>query len=435
MNETEQHLVPSLDRSKRFATIALIMAVVAWIILIITAKLLPEYAWFIHILMLGAEAGVVGGLADWYAITVLFRNPFGKIPIPKFLKNHTEIIPRNKARIAESMGKFVQENFLSPQVVERSLNNIDPSLAIGQWLANPKNNGQVVEVIQQTVPKIFEFVGQEQIARFLQNNSVQWVRDTRMNNLASEMLRAVLENDFHQDVLQRGLDIAHEWMITHPEKTRELTQTMFKELGVSRLAKGASWIGIDVEQRTIDSLLEKVESMLADPDHPIRQKIEEVAHQLMIELSDNNSTASIRLNETKNALLDSESLLNFVSNAVVILCDAIKLDLMKADSGIASSIRVAIQQVGENLIKNQSVRDLFNDRISGIAINLSDQYSEKVIRFISERIHEWDSTEMIAKIENEVGGDLHMIRVNGVVVGACIGLTLGVIRAVIDFVI
>lgn len=435
MNETEQHLVPSLDRSKRFATIALIMAVVAWIILIITAKLLPEYAWFIHILMLGAEAGVVGGLADWYAITVLFRNPFGKIPIPKFLKDHTEIIPRNKARIAESMGKFVQENFLSPQVVERSLNNIDPSLAIGQWLENPKNNGQVVEVIQQTVPKIFEFVGQEQIARFLQNNSVQWVRDTRMNNLASEMLRAVLENDFHQDVLQRGLDIAHEWMITHPEKTRELTQTMFKELGVSRLAKGASWIGIDVEQRTIDSLLEKVESMLADPDHPIRQKIEEVAHQLMIELSDNNSTASIRLNETKNALLDSESLLNFVSNAVVILCDAIKLDLMKADSGIASSIRVAIQQVGENLIKNQSVRDLFNDRISGIAINLSDQYSEKVIRFISERIHEWDSTEMIAKIENEVGGDLHMIRVNGVVVGACIGLTLGVIRAVIDFVI
>lgn len=435
MNETEQHLVPSLDRSKRFATIALIMAVVAWIILIITAKLLPEYAWFIHILMLGAEAGVVGGLADWYAITVLFRNPFGKIPIPKFLKDHTEIIPRNKARIAESMGKFVQENFLSPQVVERSLNNIDPSLAIGQWLANPQNNGQVVEVIQQTVPKIFEFVGQEQIARFLQNNSVQWVRDTRMNNLASEMLRAVLENDFHQDVLQRGLDIAHEWMITHPEKTRELTQTMFKELGVSRLAKGASWIGIDVEQRTIDSLLEKVESMLADPDHPIRQKIEEVAHQLMIELSDNNSTASIRLNETKNALLDSESLLNFVSNAVVILCDAIKLDLMKVDSGIASSIRVAIQQVGENLIKNQSVRDLFNDRISGIAINLSDQYSEKVIRFISERIHEWDSTEMIAKIENEVGGDLHMIRVNGVVVGACIGLTLGVIRAVIDFVI
>lgn len=435
MGEIEQHSIPSLDRSKRFATIALIVAVVAWIILIITAKLMPEYAWFIHILMLGAEAGVVGGLADWYAITVLFRNPFGKIPIPKFLRDHTEIIPRNKARIAESMGKFVQENFLSPQVVENSLKSTDLSLAVGQWLANPHNNGQVVDVIQQTVPKIFEFVGQEQIGRFIQNNSVQWVRNTRINNLASEMLRAVLENDFHQDVLQRGLDLAHEWMMTHPDKTRELTQTLFKELGVSRLAKGASWIGIDVEQRTIDSVIEKVESMLADQEHPIRQKIEEAAHQVMVELSDNHSTTSIRLNETKNALLDSPSVLNFITGAVVILCDAIKSDLIKADSGIAMNLRVAIQQVGENLIQNQSVRDLLNDRMSGIAVNLSDQYSEKVIRFISQRIHEWDSTEMIAKIENEVGGDLHMIRVNGVVVGAFIGLTLGVIRAVIDFVI
>ena len=435
MGEIEQHTIPSLDRSKRFATIALIVAVVSWIILIITAKLLPEYAWFIHILMLGAEAGVVGGLADWYAITVLFRNPFGKIPIPNFLRDHTEIIPRNKARIAESMGKFVQENFLSPQVVESSLKSTDLSLAVGQWLANPQNNTQVVEVIQQTLPKIFEFVGQEQIGRFIQSNSVQWVRNTRINNLASEMLRAVLENDFHQDVLQRGLDLAHEWMMTHPEKTRELTQVLFKELGVSRLAKGASWIGIDVEQRTIDSVIEKVESMLADEEHPIRQKIEEAAHHVMVQLSNSDSTASIRLNETKNALLDSDSVLNFITGAVVILCDAIKSDLMKADSGIAMNLRVAIQQVGENLIQNQSVRDLLNDRISGIAVNLSDQYSEKVIRFISQRIHEWDSTEMIAKIENEVGGDLHMIRVNGVVVGAFIGLTLGVIRAIIDFVI
>ena len=102
---------PSLSRSKRYATIARLSAVVAWIILMVLAKFWPEYAWIIHILMLSAEAGVVGGLADWYAITVLFRNPFGKIPIPKFLLDHTEIIPRNKTRIAESMGRFVQENF------------------------------------------------------------------------------------------------------------------------------------------------------------------------------------------------------------------------------------------------------------------------------------------------------------------------------------
>ncbi|MCO8059498.1 DUF445 domain-containing protein [Acinetobacter towneri] len=431
---SSQHSSPSLQRSKRFATIALVIAVLAWLALMLTAKLLPEYTWLIHILMLSAEAGVVGGLADWYAITVLFRNPFGKMPIPKFLRDHTEIIPRNKDRIAESMGRFVQENFLSPQVVQKSLHSTDLSLSVGKWLANPQNNAQVTQVIQQTVPKIFEFVGQEQIGRFIQSNSVQWVRNTQVNHLASEMLRAVLENDFHQDVLQRGLDLAHDWMLKHPEKSRELTRQLFKELGVWKLAKGASWIGIDVQQRTIDSLLQRVESMLADPEHPWRQKIEEAGQQLMLQLADNNSSASLRLNDTKNALLDSPQVLNFISGAVVILCNAIKEDLQKPDSGIAQNLRVAIQQVGENIIANTAVRQLLNEKMSTIAVNLSDQYSEKVIRFISERIHEWDSREMIGKIENEVGGDLHMIRVNGVVVGAFIGLGLGVIRALVELI-
>ena len=422
----------SLQRSKRFANLALILALCTWVVLMVVAKLLPDYVWLIHILMLAAEAGVVGGLADWYAITVLFRNPFGKIPMPKFLLDHTEIIPRNKARIAESMGRFVQENFLSPQVVKKSLQSTDLSLAMGQWLAKAENNRQVTQVIQHSVPKIFEFVGQEQIGHFIQNNSVQWVRNTQVNTLASEMLRAVLENDFHQDVLQRGLDLAHGWVTSHPQQTRELTQTLFKELGVWKLAKGASWIGIDVQKRTIDSLVERVESMLADPQHPWRQKIEYIAQQWMLDLADSNSAASERLNRNKNALLDSPQVLNFISGAVVILCDAIKADLLKADSGIAENLRIALQQVGENMISNTAVRELLNQQMSTMAVSLSDQYSEKVILFISERIHEWDSTEMINKIEHEVGGDLHMIRVNGVVVGAFIGLVLGVIRALVD---
>ena len=422
----------SLQRSKRFANLALILALCTWVVLMVVAKLLPDYVWLIHILMLAAEAGVVGGLADWYAITVLFRNPFGKIPMPKFLLDHTEIIPRNKARIAESMGRFVQENFLSPQVVKKSLQSTDLSLAMGQWLAKAENNRQVTQVIQHSVPKIFEFVGQEQIGHFIQNNSVQWVRNTQVNTLASEMLRAVLENDFHQDVLQRRLDLAHGWVTSHPQQTRELTQTLFKELGVWKLAKGASWIGIDVQKRTIDSLVERVESMLADPQHPWRQKIEYIAQQWMLDLADSNSAASERLNRNKNALLDSPQVLSFISGAVVILCDAIKADLLKADSGIAENLRIALQQVGENMISNIAVRELLNQQMSTMAVSLSDQYSEKVILFISERIHEWDSSEMINKIEHEVGGDLHMIRVNGVVVGAFIGLVLGVIRALVD---
>ena len=435
MHSASKETVPNLQRSKSFASIALIIAVITWVTLMVAAHFFAEYQWLIHILMLGAEAGVVGGLADWYAVTVLFRNPFGKMPLPKLLRDHTEIIPRNKARIAESMGRFVQENFLSPQIVQRSLQNTDISLAIGHWLTTPKNNQQVVQMIQHTVPKIFEFVSQEQIAHFIRNNSVQWVRSTQINTLASEMLRAVLDNDFHQDVLQRGLDLIHEWMVSHPEKARELSRKLFKELGVWKLAKGASWIGIDVQQRTIDSLIEKVESMLADPEHPWRQEIEISTQQLMLQLADPNSHASQRLNAAKDALLDSPQVLNFITGAIAILCNAIKTDLMQKDSGIAKNLYVAIQQIGQSLIQNKNVRQVLNEKMIGLAINFSEQYSDKIIRYISERIHEWDSREMIAKIESEVGGDLHMIRVNGVIVGAFIGLALGVIRATIEYIL
>ncbi|WOE30937.1 MULTISPECIES: DUF445 domain-containing protein [unclassified Acinetobacter] len=430
----EQNSSQNLQRSKRLATIALIIAISIWLILLIAAKLLPEYAWLIHILMLSAEAGVVGGFADWYAITVLFRNPFGQFPIPRFLRDHTEIIPRNKARIAVSMGHFVQENFLSPQIVEKSLAKTDLSLLFGQWLAQPENTLRLSQMVQQSAPKIFEFVGQEKIAQFIQNNSVQWIKNTQINTLASEMLRAVLENDFHQEVLQRGLDQLHDWMLQHPEQVQEMIKKIFKELGVWRLARGVSWFGIDVQQRSIDSLIQRIEAILADPDHPWRIKIEAYGQQLITQLADQHSETSQKLNATKDALLNSPQLLNFMSGAVVILCNAIKTDLEKPHSGIAENLRIAIQQVGENIIINDDVRQLLNDKLGSIAITLSDQYSEKVILFISERIHEWDSREMIDKIENEVGGDLHMIRVNGVVVGACIGLALGIIRAVLDYV-
>ncbi|MFT4020689.1 MAG: DUF445 domain-containing protein [Acinetobacter sp.] len=423
---------PNLHRSKRFATIALILAVVAWLGLMIFAKFFPNHQTLIHILMLGAEAGVVGGLADWYAITVLFRNPFGKMPIPHFLRDHTEIIPRNKARIAESMGRFVQENFLSPQIVQKSLLHTDLSLSAGKWLANPEHSHQVTLIMQQSLPKVLDFVGQEQIAGFIQSNSVQWLKNTEMNGLASQLLRAILDNDFHQDMLQHSLDAAHDWLLAHPQQTHEITQRLFQELGVAKLVKGIHWLGIDMEQRTINSVVEKVEAMLSDPEHPWRQHIEAYGQKLLTDLADANSAASIRLNATKNALLESPQMLNFASGAVVILFQAVKQDLNKPHSGIAQNLRAAIELFGENLIKNAEVRQLLNERLSQTAVQLSAQYSDKVILFISQRIHEWDSTEMIGKIENEVGGDLHMIRVNGVVVGAFIGLILGIIRAGIE---
>lgn len=429
---SEPTAIPQLARSKTLAQLALIIAVITWIMLLILVKFLPEHAALLHILMLAAEAGVVGGLADWYAITVLFRNPFGRLPLPKLLRDHTEIIPRNKARIAESMGRFVQENFLSPQVVSQSLQRSDVTLIAGEWLAKPQNARQVVDVVQQAGPRILDFFEQETISSFMQDNMVQWAKNTDMHNLTSELLRAVLENDFHQDVIQRGLDLANSWIKENPDKAHQLAGKMFSELGVGTLAWGAGLIGIDVQQRIINTFLKKVEQILDNPEHPWLTAIEVRGHELMLSLSDAESAASRHLNRTKNALLDSPAVVNFLTGSVVILRDAIKKDLQSPQSAIAQNLLAAIIRLGINLQHNQDVRKTLNEQIEKLAVTFSNEYADKIIRYISQRIHEWDSREMIGKIESEVGGDLHMIRVNGVVVGAFIGLVLGVIRAVIE---
>lgn len=428
------HSVPQLARSKSLAQLALIIAVVCWVILLISAKLLPEYTWLLHILMLAAEAGVVGGLADWYAITVLFRNPFGNIPLPALLREHTEIIPRNKARIAESMGRFVQENFLSPDIVRQSLQRTDVSLMAGQWLAQPSNAKLVVDLVQQTAPRILDFFEQDSISRFMQQNIVQWAKSTDMHQLSSEMIRAVLDNDFHEDVLQRGLDAAYLWVKNNPERTKELAQRMFKELGVGTLARGAGFLGIDVQKRIISAFVDKVEQILENPEHPMRLSIEAKVQQLMLDLRDPESEAAQQLNGTKNALLDSPAVVNFLTGSVVILKDAIKRDLRKPDSAIAHNLLAAIMRLGSNLSNSIEVRQTLNHEIEKLAVTFSADYADKVILYISQRIHDWDSTFMIDKIESEVGGDLHMIRVNGVVVGAFIGLVLGIIRAIVEYI-
>lgn len=427
-----EHVVPQLARSRALAQIALMIAVATWIALLVLVKVFPEQAWWIHILMLGAEAGVVGGLADWYAITVLFRNPFGKLPLPKLMRDHTEIIPRNKARIAESMGRFVQENFLSATIVRQSLQRSDVTFLAGEWLAEPNNANRVVDVIQQAAPRILDFFEQDTISDFMQQNIVQWAKNTTMHNLSSELIRAILENDFHQDVIQRGLDAAHGWVKSNPEKAHALARKMFNELGVGTLAWGAGLIGIDVQQRIIQSFMQKVDQVLANPEHPWLSAIEEQAHALMLSLRDENSAAATYLNETKNALLDSPAILNFMTGVVVILRDTIKQDLQQADSAIAQNLQSAIIRLGQNLQSSQEVRDTLNQQVEKLAVVFSTEYADKIIRYISQRIHDWDSREMIAKIESEVGGDLHMIRVNGVVVGAFIGLVLGIIRALVE---
>lgn len=423
---------PSLARSRMLATVALVTAAVLWIVFLMLERAFPEHRTLLAILALGAEAGVVGGLADWYAVTVLFRNPFGRLPLPRLLREHTEIIPRNKARIAVSMGRFVQENFMAPPILRKSMRDMDVSLAMGDWLAQEQNVRRISEVVQRVGPRLLQIFESRDIQAFLQENAVEWVKSTPMHQMISQVLRAVLENDFHHEALQLGLDSADQWVKANPQKAREVATRVFQELGVGGITRTASWIGIDVEKRIIETFVQQVEALLEDRAHPWRLGLEENAHDLMVALQDETSAAAQRLNEVKNALADSPAVVNFVTSAIMVLRDAVKADLQRENSGLATNLRGALLRLGRHLQDDRHVRIALNAEIEDLVVVFAEEYSEAIIRYVAARIDDWDTREMIAKIETEVGGDLHMIRVNGVVVGAFIGLLLGVTRALIE---
>ena len=416
---------PALARSRRLAMTALLAAAALWIVFQVLSRALPAYALFFDILAQGAEAGVVGGLADWYAVTVLFRNPFGRLPLPALLREHTEIVPRNKARIAQSMGRFVQENFLAPPIVRKSLRATDVSLKIGEWLAQEENAERLTGLLQRIGPRLLQVFESKEIEAFIQQNAVEWVKNTPMHNTVSEMLRAVLENDFHHEALQRGLDAADNWIKENPEKAYAVTRRILEELGVGGLARGASWIGIDVQQKVINTFMSKVEKLLADREHPWRVALEQLAADMMQALREKDSPASQKLNAAKNALADSASVVSFITGAVTILREVIKRDLESADSGLANNAKGVLLRLGQHLQGNERVREALNWEIEEAAVLFTTDYSDAIILYVSQHIHDWDTRDMIDKIETEVGGDLHMIRVNGVVVGSFIGLALG----------
>lgn len=428
----EQAAPPSYLRSRRLALLALLLAASSWIVFLILEKVFPAHAASIGILAMAAEAGVVGGLADWYAVTVLFRNPFGKIPLPRLLSEHTEIIPRNKARIAESMGRFVQENFLAPDIVRKSLQQTDVSLHIAHWLSDSDNVDMVTDFIQRVTPRLLQFLEGEDIAKFLQDNAVAWVKSTPAHRLSSEILRSVLENDFHDETLQNALDAAEKWIKANPDKAHALATTIFDELGVGTLARGASLLGFDLQKRIIDTFMAQVQNLLENKEHPWRVALEERAKTLMKELRRKNSNSSKRVNNAKNMLVESEASVRFMTGAISILREAIKKDLESDDSGIAENLHGILVRLGEKLAGDERVRAALNQEIEEAIISFADNYAENIIAYVRDKIHDWDTREMIEKIETEVGGDLHMIRVNGVVVGAFIGLLLGLGRVIFD---
>ena len=429
-SETETETASAdLARARRLATALLVGVAGLWVLLLLSVHFLHTSHGLEIILGSAFEAGVVGGLADWYAITVIFRNPFGRLPLPAIIRDHTAIIPRNKEHIALSIGHFVQENFLAPEHVHDTLQRFDLTLHIARMIQDEEQLQKLSDELRLIAVSTLQALESSTIEGFIRDSVVEGLQHTEIHKLISSWLFAVVSNDTHHDALQYGIESIDLWAQTHRQQAQDLiASTLRKYSLLTTLSSLGKMVGIHVESRVADAILNGLRDIHDDPQHPLRLQLDAALHQTREALKQDDSWEARWLNQTKNRLSSSEVMQTFTMQAITNLRQLIKEDLQSPNSWIAAQGRKLAQQTALRLVSQADVRAAINLQIERALAYASGHYAGSIIDYISGTMLSWDTGEMTRKMEVEVGRDLHMIRVNGVLVGTLIGLSLGLCR-------
>jgi len=442
-----------LERNQLIANSALVVAAAGLALQPTLVSQFPAYsAWMPHVKM-AFEAALVGGLADWFAVTAIFRRPLN-LPIP-----HTAIIPNNQERIATTIGIFVQSNFLTEEAIRHSASQHNICGSVALWLEKEANASKLAQELGMIAPRILQFFRHNAVESFVQRNVVEWIRACDTNSLTAQMLQAVFNNGNHQQAFQFALEQADDWLRHNPTKARELLAPVIDALigpiltkvrssisnetqgvvslivgGIATFAKPETRKAADqlranltsalnVEQKIIDGLINLTHEIRNDPNHVFRQQLDEMAKHYIGVLSV-DSPESRRMNAFKDKMVNSPDVVQFFGSMVISIREAIQKDLNSVKPAIVITVRDALMMLGRNLAQDGQFQKDLNQGITDAACFVTTAYSDTIIDFISHQVRSWDSEKMVREIERAIGGDLQMIRLNGTLVGALVGLVL-----------
>jgi uncharacterized membrane-anchored protein YjiN (DUF445 family) len=360
-----------------------------------------------------AEAAMVGGLADWFAVTALFRHPLG-LPIP-----HTAIIPRNKDRIGEALARFIQENFLIPSVVARRMRNIDVAGAVGHFLQSPSKEEQsrIRAGASRLIADMFESLDDERLGGIVKSAVASRLRRTEIAPLLGHALASAINEDRHVPMLEAAI----RWTARALDANEQLIREMVK--------KKANWVlklaGLDAKlaDAIIDGLRKLTAEMSTDPAHPVRVKIEEALAQLANDLQTKPETRE-RVEAMKEQLLDNKSVSLWLDTLWQRGREAIIRAARNPDAVMAGKLGEVLKSMGGTLEKDARIRGAINQFARRAVVGMAASYGTQIVKLVSETIRGWDARTVTGRLEAAVGRDLQYIRINGTLVGGLVGLVL-----------
>lgn len=357
-----------------------------------------------------AEAAMVGGLADWFAVTALFRHPL-HLPIP-----HTAIIPRNKDRIADTMGTFLRDNFLVPKVVARRMQRLDLAGAVGRWLANPgEGRGRLRAGIGRLAADMLESLDQERLGGMAKQALGNRLRAMAVAPLIGRALETAMGEDRHRPLL--------DGMIRWAAKVLEANEHLIRAMVHERSGAVMRWTGLDetLANKIIDGLHKLIAAMAEEPDHPLRAKAEEGLAQLAFDLQ-HDPDKRARVEALKNELLDNPALADWWLGIWESGRAAMLRIARNPDAMLKGEFAAAMRQLGETLQSDARLAATINRFARRAAVGAASDYGDGIVRLVSDTIRGWDAQTVTGRLENVVGRDLQYIRINGTVVGGLVGL-------------
>jgi uncharacterized membrane-anchored protein YjiN (DUF445 family) len=372
---------------------------------------------FLGFVNAGAEASMVGAIADWFAVTALFKHPLG-LPIP-----HTALIPKRKDDLGRGLEEFVGENFLQEDVIRDRVAAATISMRVGRWLAVPEHARRAVDEAADVAVIALNRVRDEHVEELIRDALVPRFHEEPISPLLGSLLEETVRDDLHHGLVDLGLDELHRWLLDNPDTVAEV------------LGERAPWwapprLNEAVTSRVHRELVRWVEDIREDPRHHARQALDSMLGQLAHDLLHDPSTQE-RTERLKERLLDHPQVIASSVSLWNALRRTLQASLTDPSGAVRARLLDEVSAFADRLIHDAPFRERLDALAADAAVFAVDRYGAEVTTVITHTIERWDGKEAARRIELHVGRDLQFIRINGTIVGGLVGVLIHTVSVLI----
>lgn len=395
-----------LRRMKTTATSLLGLVTIGFVL----ASLYKErYGWLGYV-RAGFEAAMVGAIADWFAVTALFRHPLG-IPIP-----HTAIIAKRKNEIGRGLGEFVESNFLTADVLGPKFAALEPAQRLATWVLKPANTETVRNRMTDALVRILNALDDQEIASLLEGRVKAAIEKYPPAPTAARLLRSAGANQRRDQFVDGVLKRAHDALWENQEA-----------LAHQFVSESPWWVPNSVDQRMFDRLFGGITStlgaMCADHQHELRRALDRRIDSFVAELESSPNMAK-RADLMVGEFLQRPVVRSWIETWWRETKGQLALDLSNPDSVFGNRILMAITDLAKTVLSDPAKARTYNETAQRLAVGAVESYGHEVSALIASTVERWDTKETVTRIEDQIGRDLQFIRINGTLVGGLVGVVL-----------